>query len=237
MAVVFGCARVGVLGGIGPEATAEFYRKLIERIQEEGLIESNTDFPQIVINSIPAPELIYDEVSEEELKPYIEGLRELERFGVDFIVMVCNTIHLYYNKLQSAIETEILDLRAEVRRVLNERGAKATLVIGTPNTIKRGLYRFEGIKSFEPSSREIKELSEAIFNFNRGIDKQAQIQRVKKLYEKYLSMGAEAVILGCTEFAVMLSEEEMPKINTIDVLVDATIRKILLLNSSQAYER
>ena len=52
--------KIGILGGIGPEATGEFYNKLIKRLQEKDLIKSNKDFPQIFINSIPAPELIYD---------------------------------------------------------------------------------------------------------------------------------------------------------------------------------
>jgi aspartate racemase len=122
--VVAGGIRIGVLGGIGPEATGEFYSKLIAKLQEKGLIKSNKDFPQIVINSIPAPELIYDEISDEELKVYIDGLKELDEFGVDFIVMVCNTIHLYYDKLQREVKTPILNLREEMKEFLRKRGNK-----------------------------------------------------------------------------------------------------------------
>ena len=104
--VAGGTRRIGVLGGVGPEATGEFYNKLIRRLQEKGSIKSNRDFPQIIINSIPAPELIYDKISDEELQPYIKGLKELDKFGVDFIIMICNTIHLYYDKLQK--ETFVL---------------------------------------------------------------------------------------------------------------------------------
>ncbi len=88
-----------MLGGIGPEATGEFYSKLIRSLQEKKLIKNNKDFPHIIINSIPAHELISHKISDEELKPYIEGLKELDKFGVDFIVMVCNTIHLFYDEL------------------------------------------------------------------------------------------------------------------------------------------
>jgi aspartate racemase len=190
------------------------------------LIKSNRDFPQIVINSIPAPELIHDNISGEDLQSYIDGLRELDKFGVDFIVMVCNTIHLYYDKLQKEINTPILDLREELKELLKRKRIKSTLIIGTPNTIRQGLYRFKNIKSFEPNEKEMKVLASAIFNFNKGIEKQRQIQRARKVCERYLGKGAETVILGCTEFAVMLGEENLPKINTIDVLVEAAIRKI-----------
>lgn len=225
--IVGGTCKIGVLGGIGPEATGEFYNKLIRRLQEKGLIKSNRDFPQIIINSIPAPELIYDEISDEELQPYINGLKELDQFGVDFIVMVCNTIHLYYDRLQKEINTPILNLRDELKKRLEKERVDSTFIIGTPNTIKRGLYQFQEIKSFEPEEEEMKQLTNSIFNFNKGIEKQKQIQIVRQICEKYLNAGAKTVILGCTEFAVMLGEENLPKINTIDVMVEATVQKLL----------
>lgn len=218
------------MGGIGPEATGEFYTKLIRRLQERGLIKSNRDFPQIVINSIPAPELIYDEISDEELKPYVKGLKELDKLGVGFIVMVCNTIHLYLDRLQKEIRTPILDLREELKELLFRKGIKSTLILGTPNTIKQGLCRFEGIKSFVPNEEEIRQLTDAIFNFNKGMEKQKQARKVRDICRKYLNKGAETIVLACTEFAVMLGEENFPKINTIDVLVEATISR---LSSSQ----
>jgi len=140
--------------------------------------------------------------------------------------MVCNTIHLYYDKLQKEISTPILDLREELKEYLIQKEIKTALIIGSPNTIKQGLYRFKNIKFFEPNEKEMKILTNAIFNFNKGVEKQKQIQRVRNICEKYLSKGAETIILGCTEFAIMLGDENLPKINTIDVLVEATIRKI-----------
>lgn len=222
--------KIGILGGIGPEATGEFYNKLITRLQEEGLIESNKDFPQIIINSIPAPELIYDTVSDDELKPYIEGLKELDRFKVNFIVMVCNTIYLYYDKLQKQIKTPILNLREELKKLLIKNNIKSTLILGTPLIIKRGLYKFDGIKSFEPSEEEIKKLTYLIFNFNKGVEKELQIQKLKNICEKHIKDGAETIILGCTELSLMLEKEKLSKINTINVLVNSTLEKFKELN-------
>ena len=219
--------RIGILGGIGPESTAIYYSKFISEFQKRGLINTNKDFPQIIINSIPAPELINDKIFEEGLKPYIKGLKELDEFGVDFIVMVCNTIHLYYDKLQKEINTPILDLREELKKLLKRNGIKSILVIGTPNTIKQGLYKFEDIKYFELTEKEIEQLTDLIFNFNKGIKKEKQIKKVTKICQKYLNEGVEVIILGCTEFAIMLDKAKFPKINTIDVLVEATINKIL----------
>lgn len=214
--------RIGVLGGIGPEASANFYKKLIIGLQERGLIKNNGDYPQIIINSIPAPELVYDEVLDMDLVDYINGLRELDSLGVDFIVMVCNTIYLFVDKLQRRIKAPILDLRKEVEELLVKRGIKSVLVIGSPSTIRLGLYNFDNIYTFIPNDKEINDLSNTVFNFNKGINKKS---RVVSICKKYLSKGAQAIILGCTELAVMLGNEGFPCINTIDVLVDATIKR------------
>jgi len=140
--------------------------------------------------------------------------------------MVCNTIHLYYQLLQNQIETPILNLRKELKQRLINKNIKSALILGTSNTIKQGLYKFKNIKSYEPNKKEIKQLTTSIFNFNKGINKKTQTKIVKNICQKYLNKGAETIILGCTEFAVMLNKEKIPKINTIDILVEATVNKL-----------
>ena len=218
---------IGVLGGIGPEATGDFYIKLFRRLQQDGTIKKNTDYPQVVINSIPAPELIYEYIKDDELRPYIRGLKQLDEFGVDIIVMVCNTIHLYYKQLQEVVATPILNLKEELRKKLEHEGIKKISIIGTPNTIRQGLYRFDGIETIDPSNVDIKALSNAIHNFNIGKDKDKQREITEEIATRYLVQGAEKIVLGCTEFAVMLENSNLPKINTIDVLVDSVACRYL----------
>lgn len=217
---------IGILGGIGPEATGEFYLNLILELQKRGLIKSNIDFPQIVINSIPAPELIYEEIPKENLKPYINGLKELEKLDVDFIAMICNTIHFFCKELQNSIKTPIIDLKKELNKYLIKKNIKSIVVLGTPTTMKNGLYKFEGIKYLDLTKEEIKLLTQTIFNFNKGFAKNKQIQIVQKIANKYLNKGAEVVILGCTELALMLKEISIPKINPMDILSEVIIKKI-----------
>lgn len=214
--------KIGVLGGIGPEATGKFYLSLINKMQK--YVNKNEDFPQIIINSIPAPELIYENVEKDKLKSYIEGLKELD--GCDFIVMVCNTVHLFYDEFQKCVKTPIIDLREEVKKEIFKKGIKNITVIGTPTTINSGLYEFEGINYHNPDADEQKMLTESIFNFNKGNDKNNQKKKAEMIINKYMSNGSECVILGCTEFGVMLEDMKIPKINTIEVLVDIVVNKI-----------
>jgi len=129
--------------------------------------------------------------------------------------------------LQKNINTPILGLRLMLKNKLKNDNISSTLLIGTQNTIRSGLYDFDNVKTSNPDDIEITELSDAIFNFNKGLNPNEPILTVKKICDKYLKMGIQTVILGFTEFAVMLDKEDMPKVNTIDVLVDATVRYIL----------
>ena len=97
------------------------------------------------------------------MEPYIKGLKELDKFGVDFIVMVCNTIHLFYDKLQKKIHIPILNLRKELRKLLLKNNIKTATILGTPNTINKGLYKFDSTKCINPTEKELSQLSNAIF--------------------------------------------------------------------------
>jgi aspartate racemase len=233
VAYAAGGCKVGVLGGIGPQASSEFYSKLVGKLQTSGLMRSNLDFPQVVINSIAAPELISEEVREGDLDKYLEGIRELDLLGVDFIVMVCNTIHLFRDRLQREVNAPILDLRSEVEDVIVKKGHRSVLVIGTNLTVRCGLYRSEKFECVEPDEKEMRLLTSAIANFTIGRNVGAQTKAVRQVCVSHLSTGeVEAVLLGCTEFAVMLRGESFTRINTLDILVDATLRRILTCSTA-----
>lgn len=216
--------KIGVLGGIGPEASALFYSKLIEEIQVRKLVNKNEDYPQIIINSINAIELT-ERITEKDLMPYIKGLEELDSLNPDFIIMVCNTIHLYFNLLQSKIKTRIINLPKEVESLVIQRKINKIFLIGTENTLNSSLYKFQNIETLTPNQEEQKILTYSIVEYNKGKNKEYHKKNVLAICNKYLSLGAQSVLMGCTEFAVMLKDTDIPKINTIEVMINSTIRR------------
>ncbi len=232
--VASGSVKIGILGGIGPEATGEFYNKLIFELQKKGLIKNNSDFPQIIINSISAPELIHDKHGDEDLRHYLEGLKELEMHDPDFIVMICNTIHFFYERLQKEVKTPIIDLRKDVQEHLKNNKVKTMIVLGSPISIKGGLYRFENINYVEISDDDTEKLSESVYNFNKGFQRDRQIDKVREISRKYFEKESNSlIILGCTELALMLKDESFPKINPMDILLDSAIRRIAAKKTSK----
>lgn len=219
---------VGVLGGIGPEATGIFYQKLIARLQQEG-IRANEDFPRIIINSIPAPELVHGRISEDDLAQYHRGLETLDALRPDFIVMVCNTIHLFYDELQQRLRTPILSLPLAVEGELRRRNVRCAGILATQSTIRHGLYWFNGIRLIAPPEEELALLMQDVVRYNSGQDKEQAIARAAACLRQLLDAGAQCVILGCTEFAAMLQEPGLPVIDTIEVLADATVERWRIL--------
>lgn len=224
---------IGVLGGIGPEATGIFYLKLIARLQQEGLVRRNEDFPRIIINSIPAPELVREQVSEEDLAPYYEGLNVLDRVKPDAIVMVCNTIHLFYDGLQQRIKSPILNLPLAVEENLRKKNIRCAGILATQMTIKQGLYKCKGVELLAPNEQEMQMLMQAVVTYNKGYEKELAIAQASVSVENLIRNGAECVILGCTEFAAMLQEKDLPIIDTIDVLVHVTVERFRELKKNE----
>lgn len=218
---------IGILGGIGPEATGRFYLSLIDRLQKSGQIKSNLDFPQVIINSIPAPELIKETISKKDLKPYIKGIKELERFGSDFIVMVCNTIHLFYDRLKKEINIPMINLRKEVGLGLKEKQIRSIVVIGSLGVINGGLYKYKDIETRDLSKNNINQIAKAIFRFNKGINKNKQAEIVKDIVTKHIKRTrVQLIVSGCTEVSLMLKNTNLPILDTMDVLLEATIKRL-----------
>lgn len=197
-------------------------------MQERELVKRNKDYPQLILNSINASELISSSTSEYELSDYLSGLKELDGLNPHFIIMACNTIHLYHNLLQSKINCPIINLREEVNNFLRNNKINSILIIGTKQTANK-LYRFKKIETFKPTDLEQEALSQAIFDFNRGLNKEVCIKETEAICAKYLSLGAKYILLGCTEFAVMLKDSKLPVINTLDILTEVVIRNFIKL--------
>jgi aspartate racemase len=205
--------KIGILGGLGPESTGKFYLDLIRSFEETRKPKNNTEFPHIIVNSIPAPELIFDRVDRKILNYYIRELQELEKAGCGFIVIVCNTAYSFLDQFQQTVKIPIINLPKELEKRLATIGAKTVTRLVTPTGYSHGLYKFNRFTYNEVSQKELMILEDAIAKFNVGKEKKKQIARVTKIYDKYAEIS-DAVILGCTELALMLADKK--GVNTVD---------------------
>lgn len=196
---------IGILGGMGPLATADLYRKIIlntaaERDQDQihVLIDSNPEIPDrtaciIAGGEDPVPEMI-------------RSIHRLEAQGADFLIMPCNTAHFFYDRLAKEAVMPILDMpRLTVEEILRKRGnGTAVGLLATEGTVRSGIYDryFEetGLQLKKPvafQSEVTRFIYDGIKKNNISIGTEGLFLAVEELRE----MGASLFILGCTELS------------------------------------
>lgn len=212
---------VGVLGGMGPLATADFLRKWARATDAS----RDQDHPRFVAYSNPhTPDRSAAILAggPSPLPHLIEGLRFLETAGVDAIVIPCNTAHYWLSEMQSAIGKPIISIFEGVTRALEQSGARRIGVLGTAGTLASGLYQSElgrrGFEIFTPPVSEIETIVEPCIRAVKAGDLALARSLISSAVNGLARRGAEAVVLGCTELPVAaeagLDEVSIPVIDS-----------------------
>src|SRR5690242_5620489 len=134
---------IGIIGGLGPETTSEFYLELIFLYRQL----NKTSYPPILINSIPLPfdiekDAIAYGIGEERCLSYlIDAAKKLEKAGADFLVLPCNSLHKYIQHIRKAVKIPVLSILEETAKFLKAQEVKKVGIIATPITIKNELYK------------------------------------------------------------------------------------------------
>lgn len=209
--------KIGILGGIGPESSALFYEQLIQLVQSNN-IKSNLEYPHIILESIPAPELL---LKNPDLSMYKESIVNLEKAGADFIVIVCNTAYVFIDQFENLVNIPILDLNKETKKILEKNNLKKITIFGSKKTIDN-LFHFDNIK-IEPISEDESEIiDKMILDYNSGKNKKELEQQLINLIKKYPQKN---VLIACTELSIILKNAGLKYLDTFDILLDATFQK------------
>ena len=209
---------IGILGGIGPESSAIFYERLITAFKDKFKPIGNTDFPRIIINSIPAVELTSGE-NQQKLNEYIDGLKFLEKES-DFIVIVCNTAFNYLDRFSKEINKPILNITKIVQGLV---GNNKILLLASPNSIDERVFGLSNI--IELKSKQRQKIGEIINQYNSGnISNQEKFWLLSLIREYQTQVGV--ILIACTELSLMLGRwEDSKKIDTFDLLIQETLGK------------
>jgi aspartate racemase len=195
---------IGILGGMGPEATLDLYRHIIDLTPAT----RDQDHIRVLIYSnpkIPDRTLAIAEGGESPLGCLVESAKLLEKGGAGIIAMPCNAAHCFIADMQREIGIPILDMIDETRRTLCEHfpEIKTAGLIATLGTISGSVYHKSlervGIDLLVPDKNELEESEAAIANVKAGIHHRAARETFHSMGARLVEAGAEVVILGCTE--------------------------------------
>lgn len=222
---------IGILGGMGPLATADLFRKIVTmtRASRDG------DHIRIYIDNDPAiPDRTGAILSggPDPTEEMLSALRNLEKCGADCIIMPCNTAHYFLPRLQAQTETPILNmLEITARRCAELYPGKRAAVLATRGTLATGLYGAAlegcGVPFLLPDEGERDSLMHIIYDVvkaSRPLEPEAPLWR--DLLRGLRSRGADYFILGCTELpiAAFTLGEPGPFVDPTAELARAAIR-------------
>lgn len=225
--------KIGLVGGLGPESTLEYYRNIIASFRES---YEQTGFPEIVIDSLDLKNFtsLVERGKWEAIIQLISIRCEiLRRCGAEIGAMASNTPHAVFDAIQAKTDLPLLSIvtaTCDYARTLNVR---ALCLLGTRFTMTSDYYQDEfdkyNMRLTTPEPGEIERIQHILFKeIELGIIKDRSrnelldiISRIRK------ESGVEGVILGCTELPLILSQKDMTIhcINPLQIHVDALVRE------------
>ncbi len=226
--------KIGILGGMSPESTVEYYqyitRTYTERFGDYG-------YPEVIIYSVSFQPYV-DWPVQDRWDLVAQGLSEaaqrLEAAGADFIVIATNTMHLVFDQVQANVTVPMLSLLDAVGDAILARGIETVGLLGTRFTMEKAFYQDaltrKGITVLVPDEQDREYVNgiiyaELVAGQVRDESRAGYVAIINKLAER----GAEGVILGCTEIPLLVNEEDagMPLFDTTVIHAEAALNYAL----------
>lgn len=216
---------VGVLGGMGPAATVEFLRRLVDATPAR----ADQDHLHVIIDNDPT---VPDRTSAilrggpSPAEALAAMARRLERAGADLLVMPCNTAHVYIEEIRGSVSIPVLDMIREAVATIDRLSVG---LLATDGTIETGLFQeaceARGVRVLVPHSADQRSIMDAIASIKRGENPRRIEEEIEPIVCRLEREGAEAVIAGCTEISLVPGDGmSVPWIDALDCLVEATLR-------------
>lgn len=218
---------IGLIGGMGPYASAYFYKLLLKKSSYLYEAKDNDDYPEILIDSVPVPDFISDTkkvgIAKEMLVSRVE---RLNNFGCTLIAMVCNTGHILYPELVKHSKVDFVSMIKLVSEEALRRNYKRVGILATKTTIKLELYKQAlselDIKGINPTL-EVQKIHELIIrDMVAGKNITSHKNTLYKITKQFISENSlDGIILGCTELPLVFPKNKFNDvIDCLEVLSD-----------------
>ncbi|NJE75940.1 aspartate racemase [Thermococcus sp. ES12] len=225
---------IGILGGMGPLATAELFRRIVEKTPAK----RDQEHPRIIIYNnpkIPDRTAFILGKGEDPRPELIDSARKLESWGADFIIMPCNTAHFFAETIQGAINIPLVSMVEETAEAVRRMGLRKVGLLATDGTIKGLVYHralmARGVEIAVPGRKDQGLVMRAIYD---GV-KAGNLELGRKLLldvARRLERRVDGIIAGCTEVSVALKPEDLkvPLIDPMDVIAERAVKLALGLD-------
>ena len=214
---------IGIIGGMGPAATALLFEKIIKYTDAP----CDAEHIHILIDnnpSIPDRTKSILEGNDDPVMPIVESGQMLERMGATVLIIPCNTAHFYLKKIQSQLPIPVINMVEETAKSCWERHYKKVAILGTDGTLRAKIY--EETMGKYPLPVEQKQIMHIIYDQVKA-GKYADIESLESCFSRSAADGVEAFVLACTELSVAFQNCQLPYVfvDSIDALAKKAIRQ------------
>lgn len=221
---------VGVMGGMGPDATVDFMARVIALTESNG----DQDHVHMIVDqnpTIPDRQTAIRDGTDDVSKALGAMAKRLEDAGADFLVMVCNTAHVFLDDVHATTDIPFIHLIEESVREIDiiRPDAKIVGVMATVGCLDTEIYQdaitASGRVALVPEGSDLQKLMDLIEAIKAGNKDEDVRQDMQASANKLVARGADIIIAGCTEIPIVFEGEncEVPVISSTGVLAQRTL--------------
>ena len=206
-------AKLGILGGMGPQATQVFYQFVLDRTDAS---RDQEHLPAVILSDTGIPDrtaAILSGETEGLYRRLLEDAKTLERCGCTALAIPCNTSHYFADRLQGEIGVPIIHMLRETAAALVAQGKKRPGILGTDGTIQTGLYQKEcaavGLEAVAPDPDTQKLVMSIIYDEIKQGEKGSR-EKFAHIDKAIRRSGCDCAILACTELSVFSTYHPLP---------------------------
>ena len=226
---------IGMLGGMSWESTIEYYRLANELVRDRlGGLHS----ARLVLTSLDFAEIEALQVAGEwdrAGKILATEAALLEAAGAEVLVLCTNTMHKVADQVQAAVSIPLLHLADTTAAAVLAAGLTDVVLLATGFTMEQDFYRDRlaghGLRVLVPEAADRAEVHRIIYDeLCRGVVLEESRQLYRAVIDRLVSVGAQGVILGCTEIELLIgsADSPVPVFPTtrlhVEAAVDASLR-------------
>lgn len=227
---------IGLIGGIGPESTIDYYRSLIAMHRAQHPDENE---PSIIINSISLKQargLVEEQRYPELVELFVKELRRLSAAGADFALLAANTAHIVFDDVERVSPIPLISIVQATADSVRQSGFKRLGLLGTRYTMQASFYprvfARNQMQIHVPTENQQAYIHEKYFGeLVNGVFLEETRKELSEIVERMRDRdGIEAVILGGTELPLILRGGEIagvPSLDTTQIHVEAALKRLV----------
>ena len=206
---------VGILGGMGPAATADFYSKLIAATPAA----TDQEHLRVMIwadPTVPDRSLAIAGEGQDPTPALIAGAQQLADAGVAFYVVACNGAHAFLPRVREVVDLDYLSIiEVTAEHVSSLPHAKSAGLLATDATLQSYLYQQAlsqaGVEPVVPTTEDQRTVMESIYAVKSGRLHNEQRAALAGVASRMVEAGADLIVEACTEIPLAISDEESPR--------------------------